>query len=407
MSPRRLGLRILCEDGAPIESILSFWPNLPLFVRLKGPKSKSLPNNITIALRHPDRVCEIDLVLPSSLMGPIVEVVQEPFQALECIRITVAVENATGPPIVSREAFLGGSAPLLREIKLDGIAFPFPAIQQVLLSTNSLVELHIASIPNDVLLSPRDLATSLSTLTHLERLTVGFHSAASSRQPPSMIRPPRRTTLPSLTSLEFCGASEYLEGFVTRLDLPALCKIKIILFNDILFEIPQLCQFIPRLNALRSPTRVIVTHSIDSVSVFFVQEGDRNCLLKTSCRRLDWQLSFVTQISNQLSPLLSTVQSLSITAGLKWPSEEGDMDSIQWLELFRPFTHLTQVNVSEKQFVPDVVKALVAEDMAAGVLPELTSLFLSGYYNFPTVAKTVEQFVATRGLSGRTIRLIS
>jgi hypothetical protein len=83
------------------------------------------------------------------------------------------------------------------------------------------------------------------------------------------------------------------------------------------------------------------------------------------------------------------------------------MDSIQWLELFRPFTHLTQVNVSEKQFVPDVVKALVAEDMAAGVLPELTSLFLSGYYSFPTVAKTVEQFVATRRLSGRTIRLIS
>jgi hypothetical protein len=206
ISPRRLDLRILCDYGAPIESILDSWPTLPLFIRHNGPESTSLPDNVVVALRHPARVCEIDLVLQSSSMGSIVEAMQEPFQSLECIRI--AVKNATGPPILVREAFLGGSAPPLREIKLDGIAFPFPAIRQALSSSaNILVELHLANIPNDVYFSPRDLVTSLTTLVRLKRLTAGFHSPPLSPPPkcdtssthhsslPRVSRIPRRTRI--------------------------------------------------------------------------------------------------------------------------------------------------------------------------------------------------------------------
>ena len=42
---------------------------------------------------------------------------------------------------------------------------------------------------------------------------------------------------------------------------------------------------------------------------------------------------------------------------------------------------------------------------AAGVLPELTTLSLSGYHHTPSVAKAAEQFVATRRLAGRTVHL--
>jgi hypothetical protein len=104
------------------------------------------------------------------------------------------------------------------------------------------------------------------------------------------------------------------------------------------------------------------------------------------------------------SPLLSTVLSLNIEIGFGSPTEEEEVDPTQWLELFRPFTHVTTVYVVER-LVPGIVQALVVEDMATEVLPELTWLRLKEYRKSPSVAKAAEQFVATRKLSGRTISL--
>ncbi|KAH9991028.1 hypothetical protein BJV77DRAFT_560787 [Russula vinacea] len=411
MSPRRLDLRITCENEAPIESILRSWPTLPLVVRIDASrKSKHLPRNVVVALRRPDRLCEIHLDVTSSVTRPIVEAIQKPFRALESIRITV--RNATGPSILVRNAFLGGSAPHLREIELDGIAFPFSAIRQVLLSTNNLVELRLSKIPNDVYFSPDDLVTALSTLVQLKRLTVGFHSP-DSRPPSSMTRPRhQRVSLPSLAFLDFYGTSEYLEHFVAQIDLPVLTKILINLFNDIFFEIPHFCEFIPRLNTPGSPTsaRVILYSKFVQVSFFHeANPGNEWYSLETSCIPLDWQLSFATQITSQLSPLLSSVHELTIAAGsepsLEVPTGEEDVDLTQWLELFQPFTHVTKVTVWEKQLVPGIVRALLMEDLAPGVLPELTKLHLYGYPSIPSVAKAAEQFAATRRLSGRTVDL--
>jgi hypothetical protein len=403
MSPRRLDLRILCNSRAPIGSILRSWPTLPLVVRFDvSRKSKRMPRNVMVALRRPDRICKIDLDVTSSMTGPIVEAIQKPCQALESIRI--AVRDATGPSILVRNGFLGGSAPHLREIRLVGIAFPFPEIRQVLLSTNNLVELHLSSIPNDFYFSPDDLVTGLSTLVQLERLTAGFHSPTS-RPPPSMTRPPPpRTTLPSLVFFDFHGATEYLEEFVSRIELPALYQITIVLFNDIFFEMPQFCEFIPRLNALGSPTLTFLTLNPRSVKVSFIRQAEpinERFSLEASCRPPDWQMSFVTQITSQLSPLLSSVHELHIWGQMT----TGEEDLTQWLELFQAFTHVIEVTVLEEQLVPGIVQVLVMGDMAAGVLPELTRLRLNGYRSTPSVAKAAERFVATRRLSGRMIHL--
>ena len=356
-----------------------------------------------VALRRLDRLCEIDLHVTSSMLVSIVQVTQKPCRALESIRITV--EALTGPSILIRNAFLGGSAPHLREIKLDGIAFPFPSIQQVLLSTKNLVELHLGHIPNDAYFSPNDLVTGLSTLLQLKQLTVDFHSLPSS-PPPSVTRPPPRHTFPSLMSLYFHGTSGYLEEFVAQIELPVLCNIAIRLFNDIFFEIPEFCKFIPRLNSLKSPTQVIVKHSVDSIGIHFKdgRSSNENWFVGTSCRQFDWQLSFATQITSQLSFHLSSVRSLDIQSGDELPTGEEDMDSTEWLELFQPFNHVTQVCVSEK-LVPSIVRALVVEDMTAEVLPELTLLQLGGYRRSASVAKVAEQFVTTCRVSGRIVSL--
>jgi F-box-like len=307
VSPRRLGLQILCRSKASIKSILDSWPTLPLVVRYKAPKSKSLPKNFILALRCPDRVRKIELVLPRSLIGSIVEVIVGPFQALEFVQIEV--KNATEPPMLVREAFLGGSAPRLRVIKLDGIAFPFSAIRQVLLSSNDLLQLDLFNIPKDAYVSPDDLVNGLSTLVQLNQLRIRFHFPAS-LPPPSMTHPPPlRITLPSLRMLDFRGPCEYLEELMTRIDLPSLWNINMNLFNQVFFEIPQSSRFILCLSVLKSPTEAIVVPSAKFVSLIFTQRGKRRnvqgeCFLGTACERLDWQLSFVTQV--QANFLLSS-----------------------------------------------------------------------------------------------------
>jgi hypothetical protein len=82
-----------------------------------------------------------------------------------------------------------------------------------------------------------------------------------------------------------------------------------------------------------------------------------------------------------------------------------DMDLMQWLELFRPFTHVTLVRVSEEQLLPSIVQVLVTEDMATAILPKLFSLHLEEYSRTPSVVEAAERFVATRRLSGRTVFL--
>jgi hypothetical protein len=82
----RHDLRIICTSGASIERIMGSWPTLPLVVHLeKTPISKSLHSNFVVALRHPDRVCEIDLNVTSSIAGLIAEAIQQPFHASECV----------------------------------------------------------------------------------------------------------------------------------------------------------------------------------------------------------------------------------------------------------------------------------------------------------------------------------
>jgi hypothetical protein len=101
-------------------------------------KANHIP--VMVAFRRPDRLCKIDVHVTSSMLAPIVEVTQKPCQTLESIRI--AVGPPTGPSMLVRNAFLGGSSPHLREIKLDGIAFPTPKYDMPTSST------HYSSLPH-------------------------------------------------------------------------------------------------------------------------------------------------------------------------------------------------------------------------------------------------------------------
>jgi len=409
LSPRRLDLQIHCKSGATIERILASWGTLPLFVRFNGgPNSKLLPKNITTALRHPDRVREINLSLTSTTVGLVVDAIKKPFQILE--RIRIIIKGTKGPSLPFRNVFLGGSAPRLRVISLDGINFPFPEIKQVISSTNNLVELYLSRVPKTGYFSADALVTALSTSAQLKRLEVSFHYPASLPTQSKTNRPLKRTTFPSLRHLEFHGASEYLEEFLSRVDLPSLRNMDIKFFNQIFFEIPEFCRSVPPLNPFRSPNEVEISLRNTGVLMNFREvnkHGTRSggCYLKCFCERLDWQLSFVTQVSSQLSPLLKSVGMLFVIVSRdEMPSGEEDVDSTQWLELLQPFTRVRELRVSgDDQFVRDIGQALVTEEMAAEVLPELTKISVWGGRRRPDVIEAAQQFAAARKLSDSTL----
>ena len=68
--------------------------------------------------------------------GKVVTVMQEPFPVLTYLRIWSWGESAPVLP----GGFLGGSAPCLQTISLQGIAFP--ALRTLILSANDLVKLE-------------------------------------------------------------------------------------------------------------------------------------------------------------------------------------------------------------------------------------------------------------------------
>jgi hypothetical protein len=65
------------------------------------------------------------------------------------------------------------------------------------------------------------------------------------------------------------------------------------------------------------------------------------------------------------------------------------------------------INVLEEELSQSIVQALVAEEMSAELLPELTDLTTSRGPSprRQSVWKAAEQFVDTRKLSGRTVKL--
>ena len=104
-SPRRLGVRLHCTGYTPVREVLDIWP--PLHIAIESHSDMGGVDNIIEALKHTDRVCELDLVnIQSSQLD---EAMQRPFPALTRLRLQRSDESA--PPL--SDTFLGGSTSCL------------------------------------------------------------------------------------------------------------------------------------------------------------------------------------------------------------------------------------------------------------------------------------------------------
>ena len=406
-SPRRLNVHLVCTARTPMRKTLDIWPPLPIFIRGWDHLNSDV-DNIIAALEHNDRVRGIILYrVPRLQIEKVLATMQGPFPELTILEFLSESEAA---PVIPK-SFLGGYAPRLRTLSLTRIPFPVPVLRKLHLSATHLINLSLSNIPQSGYISPEAMVTCLSTLTSLQTLRLEFetpqpHPAQEIRRPP----PQTRTHLPALTWSEFGGVSEYLEDLVARIDAP-LFYLRITFFHQLIFDTPQLAQFISRTPTLKVRDGAHVSFSNLGVSVALLSSPwthpVEGLILRTSCKQSDWQLPSLAELCKSSLPprVISSLDQLFIRENkqlqLHW---QDDIECSQWLELLRAFTAVKDLYLSQ-EFAPRIAPALqeLVEGRATEVLPALQNLFLEEPQQSGPVKEAVGQFVAARQLSGHPI----
>jgi len=410
-SPRRLNLRLLCTHKTPVRDTLDIWPPLPLIIQdsygvINRRNGASGVDNIIAALEHKDRVCQIQLSYFSS-SSRYVTAMHEPFLELIDLRLGGGFVFGEPGPILP-DSFLGGTAPRLRSLELSGV--PFPGLPKLLLSATHLVDLYLDYIPRSGYIPPEVMATSLSVLTSLESLRIQFRyprprpALDSRRLPPP---PLTRSILSSLTEIQFKGASEYLEEILARIDTPRLNLLHIIFFNQIIFDTPQLFQFISRRPALRAPEKGHIAFNSEAIIVKFPSQttDDDVCSVEIPCTTSEWQLSSLEQVCTSSLPRLSTLEDLHIFEDQGSPPRwQDDVEHTLWLELLRPFAAVKNLYLCKK-IVPRIARALkeLVGARTTEVLPLLENISLEGLQPSRPLQEGIEKLFAARQLTSHPV----
>ena len=401
-SPRRLNLQLICSSKTPARDTVDLWPALPLVIQHYDCRTGSV-DNIVALLKCGDLVHRIDLWrLSRSQLEDIWEAMQVPFPELRHLDLR---HYETKPVVPLSDSFLGGSALQLRALILDRI--PYPGLPKLLLSATHLTRLYLNDIPHSGYISPEAMVACLSTLTSLERLSLGFKFPLPRTDRESQhLPPPTCTILPVLQYFWFKGDSEYLEYLVARIEAPRLRLLEILFFNDIVFDTPQLTRFISHTPTLEAFNKARVSLGDITASIELTSAYDLNASFKVSiyCRELDWQLSFLEQVCTSSLPPLSTLEDLYMR-GHPWPQDWKDIiDYTQWLELLHSFTTVKNLYLS-KELAPCVVPAL--QDLVGGrtteVFPNLQNIFVKELEESGPVQEGIRKFVSARRVSSHPI----
>ena len=313
--------------------------------------------------------------------------------------------NDGGPEQIIPDTFLGGTAPHLRSLRLEFV--PFPGLPKLLLSTTHLVHLYLYDIPRSGHNPPEAMAIGISGLTNLESLHLQFRYPPPRPALESQLPPPlTRSILPALTKIRFKGTSEYLEKILARIDAPQLKKLDITFFNQLIFDTPQLFQFVSRSPTLRASEKGHIIFGSKAIIVEFPsQTSDYHVLsLEIPCTALEWQLSSVAQVCTLSLPPFSTLEDLYIFDDLAYSQLfQDDVERTLWLDLLRSFIAVKNLYLSDEvmRHIEPGLQELV-EGSTTEVFPALENIFLEGLQPW-TPHEGVKMFVAARRLTSHPI----
>jgi hypothetical protein len=371
-------------------------------------------DNIITGLERSDRIRQIDLDFlnyhTTSKIEKLWTAMQVPFPELERLYLSFG-HTSYGPVLL--DSFLGGSAPRLRYLCLDGI--PFPGLPKLLLSASHLVHLYLHHIPHSEYISPEAMAACLSS-TSLERLLLEIDSQYPPQSFPNLKRqrpfPPTRSVLPTLTNFSFKGVNEYLEEFVARIDAPTLYRLSTTFFDGIDFNTSEseLNKFISRTSTLGAYEGALLIFGSNRAQVrlhpFPPERSDHSRMVEVeilSWEESDWQLSTLAQICALSLRLLLTMENLFIdgtsTSPLVWEDY-----STKWVDLLLPFTAVKNLYLSQP-ILPRIARALqeLTGARTTEVLPALQNVFLERFQPSEPVHEGIAQFISARQLTNHPV----
>jgi hypothetical protein len=373
--------------------------------------------NIVSALRCRDRVSHISLSkIPITKLFRFIGFMHASFPMLTHVELGPGDNDGPDPadPLLE-DSFLGGSAPCLRSLRLNGIVFP--ALPQLLLSITDLVDLHLLNVPPFDSISPGELAYCLSNLTKLEDLRLGFFFASLDDNQHGLLT---RVDLPRLIRLDFNGPIEYLEDFVARINAPLLRVFQIAFFGDRpLLKTPQLIDLVDRAERFKVLDQAELYFDSDTleksdnitVKLLSQKETDNRTILQvqTDFDPSGGHFLALAQARSLFPSLTSSVEYLSFTEDESKPLFcHVPVEDAWWLQLLRPFTAVKHLYLAGQPglYVAHALHELSWEGVVE-VLPALRSVFLEGPQPSEDVVEAIGPFIVRRQLSGHPVTVHS
>ncbi|KAH9172773.1 CHAT domain-containing protein [Lactarius sanguifluus] len=412
-SSRYLDLKVFCTYGTPVREILSSsLLNLPIIVRYGGFPGSSLltaddEDGIIALLDHPSRICEVQLTTTAPLLEMAAAPMQQPFSVLEYLHLS----TRTGPGLVLPSEF--GGTPRLRILRMVGVALP--ALPKFLLSAQDLVSLQLEELPS-IGYTLDALRFCLPEMTRLKTLRIHFLSPSSRPALASTLQSPEsHPVLHYLNYIEFHGASEYLESLLSTISAPFLKYIHMALFNQLIFhtpQFPQLSQFILRTETQRSPTHATIHCSVAEISVTLSKPGiPHHLALRILCKDLDWQISSMAELCEGLSPTLSRVEQLNISATSTFSpggQDEMDLTQLEFPDLFRQFINVKRLFITGGS-VWHVAGSLgpITGQLAVTVLPALREIYVRKHAELAPAQSGLAPFIGARDHSAHSVAIRS
>jgi hypothetical protein len=393
-----LHLRLLCKPGTPVLKTLDCWPALPIVMEYGGSQALELPApedevNIIAALKQSHRVSSINLTVTTSLLDKLCAI-KGSFSQLE----DLVLLSRDRLPLALPNIFLCG--PRLRLLHLTRITFP--GILQLLYSSRNLVDLQLHKGLNHF--SIEMLTDALSGMAQLRSLSLHFASTIKYASPPPPPPPSQRIVLPALTRLLFGGTAEHLGRFVLRIDAPLLGDIHVTLFDEYVFDLSRLCEFVDRIEMQKSPHQARILSSGRAITISLTRPGAPTCLkLQLFSERLSEQIFAMSRIVPHFSAFLLTVEDLRISA-TRPPSHEDSLCRDEWPVHISSLSGVKWLHLDGKGSI-DIVRALKdAYWQGKVVLPALHKLYLPhpGSRHVP-LSMSVVSFMTTRWDSGHPI----
>ena len=411
-SAYHLRLSLVCGRGTPVADMLAHSPpNIPLIIDHYDEDYQDLiaedEEGIILALKHSDRVRRIRLLKPIPILQRIIIALDGEFPILEFLSIE---HQRRHRPVIEKIPNLNFPetfrAPHLHQLVLRNFATPIES--PPLTGMGNLVTLFLAKIPSSVCFHPNALLQRLSLLPQLETLVIGFNLSRDVER--ELLRTPitTRVTLPNLRLLGFRGASTYMEALLPWVTIPLLEKLQICFFNQMIYSIPHLQQFMSTAGNLRFKAATfrldedcltVEAHPYKGakLSTFFMELGGKH---------LDWQVVSAAQVFHTLRTVFSAVEHLILDYDRHDISSEWNdhANRTHWRELLGSFDKAKTLRV-EFGLVEQVSRALQPGEgeSPTELFPELQEL---SYSSEGSARNVFALFIDARQKAGRPITAV-